>query len=247
MRIPDEVISMLDAAEIEGCSLRLTGQIERKLYLDTNKVLELLGGKWNKNAKAHLFDYDPAEAINMAVLTGNVDRKADPRREFGFFETPHPVVDRLIDLADIQHGDYVLEPSAGRGAIARRLPSTGLALCELDDGRNDELTERFGGAKMLKEKDFLRVCGQWDRIIANPPFGGAQRDVDHVRHMWDCLAPGGVLVSVMARGISFRTNRKTTELRSLIEKHGEIIPLPERSFRESGTDMSTCIVRMAKG
>jgi predicted RNA methylase len=197
----------------------------------------------NRKAQSHLFEYDPAEAIEMAVLTGTV---IDHKREMGFFETPAAVVDRLIALADIRGGLDLLEPSAGLGAIARRLPDPGnVALCEIDPGRRRKLQDEFSG-QVLRCRDFLTMQMKWDRIVANPPFGGAQRDVDHVRHMWDCLNPSGILVSVMAGGITYRNNRKTDELRSLIEANGEIIPLPEHSFRETGTDVSTCIVRMQR-
>jgi predicted RNA methylase len=243
VKLERDVINALDQAVINGLALKLVGQLDRPLYLKTNKALEALGGKWNKKEKAHLFDHDPAEAIEMAVLTGTV---VDHKREMGFFETPVLVTDRLIAMADLRDGQDLLEPSAGLGAIARRLPNPGnVALCEFDTGRRNKLLTEFGG-QVLACHDFLAMQMRWDRVVANPPFGGAQRDVDHVRHMWDCLNPGGILVSVMASGITFRHNRKTDELRALIEENGEIIPLPEHSFRESGTDVSTVIVRMEK-
>jgi type I restriction-modification system DNA methylase subunit len=236
-----DVITILDGAVIEGMTLCIVQQLDRKLYERTNKALIALGGKWNKKARAHLFDYDPAEAIEMAVLTGIV---VDHKREMGFFETPEPIVRQLIDLAEIDPFHAVLEPSAGLGAIARCLPGDSM-LCELDQKRRNVLIKEFPGSVSACH-DFLAMEMKWDRIVANPPFGGAQRDVDHVRHMWDCLNLGGIVVSVMASGITFRDNRKTTELRELIEENGEIIPLPERSFRESGTDVNTVIVRMQK-
>ena len=243
MRLESKVVAVLDAAIIDGVSLKLVGQLERKLYERTNKALVALGGKWNRKAQAHLFDYDPAEAIEMAVLTGTV---VDHKREMGFFETPVKVADEVIRLANIGRGHAVLEPSAGLGAIARRIPECHtFNLCELDDARRASLHKEFP-YHVLTCRDFLTLQVKWDRIVANPPFGGAQRDVDHVRHMWDCLNPRGVLVSVMASGITFRHNRKTDELRALVEDNGEIIPLPDHSFRESGTDVSTVIVRMQR-
>lgn len=242
MRLEPEIINVLDRAVIEGNGLKLIGQLERKLYERTNKALVALGGQWNKKAKAHLFDYDPAEAIEMAVLTGTV---VDHKREMGFFETPIKIVEQLIDLAELRAGNTILEPSAGLGAIARGIPCIfEPSLCEIDAKRRNSLMNEFG--RVLHCHDFLTMQMKWDRVVANPPFGGAQRDVDHVRHMWEYLNPGGILVSVMASGITFRNNRKTDELRSLIQANGEIIPLPKHSFRESGTDVDTVIVRMQK-
>ena len=34
-------------------------QLDRNDYVKVNKALEALGGKWNRKAKAHLFDEDP--------------------------------------------------------------------------------------------------------------------------------------------------------------------------------------------
>lgn len=251
MRIDPEVLRVLDHAEITGLGLKLTETLERKLYVQTNKVLVALGGKWSRQAQAHLFEYDPAEAIEQAVLTGVV---VDHRRELGFFETPVPVADEVIELADIHEGHTVCEPSAGLGAIVRRLPEwllkstedkSPLTMCEIDNDRRSALLQA-GYRGLMFEPDFLKTTWKYDRIVANPPFGGAQRDVQHVRHMWDCLKPRGVLASVMASGITCRDNRRTNELRELIEGYGEITDLPEHSFRESGTDVNTVIVRMQK-
>ena len=84
----------------------------------------------------------------------------------------------------------------------------------------------------------------YDRIVANPPFsykGHPQADIDHVNHMVNFLNPGGRIVSVMSSGIVFRQNKKSEAMREFIETHGEIIPLPEKSFKESGTNVNTII------
>lgn len=241
MHLTPEVIDVLDTSTIEGNSLVLPSQLERKLYEKVAKALDALGGKWNRKAKAHLFDYDPAEAIEMAVLTGTIVNK---KREMGFFETPEQIARQLVALADIQLGDCILEPSAGRGAIAQYLPGTTM-LCELDVKNRSYLKEKFPGQVLLCD-DFLNLNVKWDKIISNPPFGGAQRDIVHVQHMWDILNPGGRLVSVMSNGITFRTTEKTLKLRQLINLYGTILPLPSRSFHDSGTDVETIIVVMTK-
>jgi hypothetical protein len=51
----------------------------------------------------------------------------------------------------------------------------------------------------------------------------------------------------MAAGITFRQDKKATGLRELIDRvGGEIIPLPEGAFKESGTMVNTVIVVLPK-
>ena len=77
-RLSDPVLSILSTVRIEGnivfltCGM-LSGDKEcRKLYLDVNAALESLGGKWNRKAKGYVFDSDPTDKIEVAILTGEV-------------------------------------------------------------------------------------------------------------------------------------------------------------------------------
>jgi hypothetical protein len=114
MQIASEVLAVLSAAQVDGCHVALTGQLDRKLYERTNKVLEAAGGKWNRKARAHVFDGDAAERMDQIILSGSVEV---PKDEFNFFPSPPAVIERLMELADIEPGMRVLEPSAGQGAI----------------------------------------------------------------------------------------------------------------------------------
>jgi hypothetical protein len=84
VRIPTDVLTVLDHAETTGNELRLTGQIDRNLYVLTNKTLEAAGGKWNKKAKAHLFTNPAADVLDAILSTGEVTSP----RDFGYFPTP---------------------------------------------------------------------------------------------------------------------------------------------------------------
>ena len=59
--IPEQVLTVLSTVEIEGNNVLITAQLDRKLYLAVNKVLDRIGGKWNKKAKSHVFDADPTD------------------------------------------------------------------------------------------------------------------------------------------------------------------------------------------
>ena len=240
--IPEPVLTVLSAAEMSGRALRLTGQLDRKLYTQTNAVLEAAGGKWDRKAKAHLFEVEAAEAIEPILLTGEYSKPQD----FGFFETPADVAERVIALADIRPGMSVLEPSAGRGALARPARSAGgdVACVELQERNAAHLVaDKFASVIV---GDFLGITGlaRCDRIVMNPPFAG-QADIRHVRRAAEYLRPGGRLVSIMSAGIDFRTNALTIDFRKWLADHeGSITRLPAGSFKPSGTDVNTVIVQV---
>jgi len=63
----------------------------------------------------------------------------------------------------------------------------------------------------------------------------------------DFVRDGGVLVSVMSPSIKYRNNKKTKEFLELISQYDfEIIDLPEGSFKESGTNVNTIILKIKK-
>lgn len=152
----------------------------------------------------------------------------------GFFPTPRPVIDAMLERADIQDGMKILEPSAGKGDIADviryRYPETDLTLIEY----NGTLV------KILKAKgynpifgDFMDHEGKYDRIIMNPPFEKGA-DIDHVRHAYDLLRPGGRVISIMCEGPFFRSDTKSNEFRNWFDDlGGEYIKLDPGSFQGS--------------
>ncbi|MDX3232941.1 methyltransferase [Streptomyces sp. ME19-01-6] len=242
MKVTTDVLAVLDRAETDGNALRLTGQLDRKLYVATNKVLELAGGKWNRKAKAHLFDADAADAIEQVILTGEV---VSTKQQFGYFPTPAPVVEQLIDLADLSPGMDVLEPSAGRGAIALPIADLGVFVecIELQEGNARHIIDADAlGILGVTIGDFLACDSnpEFDRIVMNPPFA-KQADIRHVQHALNFLKPGGLLVAVMSAGVTFRSGR-AEEFRKLVaDRGGSIEPLPESAFKESGTDVRTVV------
>lgn len=242
MKVDTEVLSVLDRAQAEGNALYLVGQLDRALYLKANNVLEAAGGKWNRKAKAHIFDGEAAERIEQILLTGSIDI---PKDEFEFFPTPPEVAARVIELADIGPGQRILEPSAGRGALIEPLESLGVSVdCVEKMPANAKHLFSLGWLNRVAEGDFLTIepVPDYDRVLMNPPFG-KQADIKHVMHALRFLKPDGLLVSIMAAGIVFRDNRLTVELRDLIrERGGDIEALPEGSFKASGTGVNTVIV-----
>ena len=69
-------------------------------------LMEQLGGKWNRKAGGHVFDYDPSEKIEDILLTGEY---TDAKKDYQFFPTPPDLAEYLCDLAEIDETTTVLE------------------------------------------------------------------------------------------------------------------------------------------
>jgi type I restriction-modification system DNA methylase subunit len=233
MEITNEVANVLANSRIEGNNLYLPeGQLERKLYVAVNKVLESIKGKWSRKEKAHIFSDSPLGIVEEILLTGEY---IDEKKEYQFFETPIELAKQLVQMANIQEGETVLEPSAGKGRIAGLI--TGCDCIELNPDNQQYLKDN--GFNII-DTDFLSFWEDYDVIVANPPFS-KQQDIAHVKHMIG-LAKRRV-VSVMSASVLFRDNKKTVDFRNLIEELGGTIePLPDNIFAESGTNVKTCVV-----
>lgn len=249
MQIATDVLTVLEKAEVSGAKLFLgpPGSLDRKLYVDTNKVLAALGGKWNKSAKAHVFDGDAATIIGHLLDTGEY---SNVKQDLGQFDSPPAVVARVIELANIRPGMDVLEPSAGIGNIVRGIVAAGGVphAFEIDDRRRSLLTATGLLSLPAAKGDFLTFPAEpsFDRVVMNPPFAG-QVDIDHVLHAAKFLKPGGRLVSVMSASITFRGNSKASGFRDFVEGHnGATEMLPDNAFAASGTAVKTCIVSLVK-
>lgn len=245
MKISNTVLDVLGNCRVEGNILYLPDtQLERADYVAVNKVLEAIGGKWNRKAKGHIFDHCPDDEIEAVILTGEF---TDQKKEYQFFPTPDYIAEQLCDLAEIDGTTTVLEPSCGKGNIAdavwKRRPAKLLGI-ELNKDMDRYLVDK--PYDTITGVDFLQYEGSWDRVVMNPPFT-RQQDIDHVMKAYKVLSPGGVLVSVMSVSPFFRTNAKSEEFRSFLNEAGaETIELPEGAFKESGTMVRTCIVKIRK-
>lgn len=178
---------------------------------------------------------------------------ADPRAEIkrmenelvgtkipGFFPTPAPLAEKLVELAEIEAGHTILEPSAGNGNIADAITENHrenqLDVIERSATLRDILTAKD---YTLAGSDFLDHTGKYDRIIMNPPFEKGQ-DMDHIRHAFSMLKPGGRVVSIICEGVFFRSDKKTKDFRAWMqqnESHSE--KLPDGSFTGPGCLIQT--------
>lgn len=250
--IPEPVLSILSAMEFDSNLARITGeQLDRKLYVEVNKVLEALGGKWSKSKRGHVFELDPKERIEEAILSGTYDRMKTGREAYDFFPTPRTLADMTIARAQLREGLFALEPSAGDGVLSVRMAITlGFKRVHVIEKRGDLARKLHyqGDYGDLRCLDFITVEPEpvYDRVVMNPPFSKRQ-DIAHILHAFKFLRPGGRLVAIASAGVAFRNDRLGVEFREHVTaNNGSIIPNPSGSFKESGTDVNTVTVVMER-
>lgn len=154
------------------------------------------------------------------------------------FPTPEHLARRMVELADLEAGDCVLEPSAGTGNIIQAVidaVDTEVLAYEINADLCSKLTNKFPSHKaQVRCRDFLTVNdfqGCYPRIIMNPPFDNGA-DIKHIKHALTFLAPMGRLVAICANGPRQREQLKP--IASLWED------LPEGTFQ--GTNVRAALL-----
>jgi len=237
----------LQQCTIEGNIVKLPDvQLDRKEYMEVKKALELIGGKWKGGKVAgFVFATDPADLLNQ-VANGE---KRNLKKEFQFFATPANLADELVELAELEQHDTILEPSAGQGAIIKAINK--VCDCtpdcfELMDV-NTLILNKSGLRFNLIGDDFFKNNGKtYSKIIANPPFTKNQ-DIDHLKEMFELLGRGGRLVCITSDSWERGSQKKQVAFKEwLDELDAEIIDIEKGAFKESGTMVGGKIVVVNK-
>lgn len=232
-----DVVDVLSRAECFGSALRLPpGQLDRELYGRVDKALRNAGGKWNKSAKAHIFASDAQPKLLAMLGTGVA---VDERKLFQTFFTPGGIAKQAAEWADVE-GRIVLEPSAGRGALADACIAAGAENVHCFEMNSEYVDELLGKEYVTTLGDFLtfKPFGRYHRIVMNPPFTGNQ-DIAHVNHALTWLSNRGVLVAIMA------ANQNRKGFAEIADHYApEIVELERGAFKESGTDVPTIMIRV---
>jgi predicted RNA methylase len=247
VKIKDKTKEILEQSHVENNQLFLPAiQLDRADYVDVNKILELLGGKWNKKLKCHIFEEITPEQL-AAVLNGE-DEIIDVKKTYQAFFTPAKLAQRVVELADVK-GKSVLEPSAGTGNIAVEVIKAGaeyIHCIELNrdfiDKLNENVLDKGVKASICGGIDFLdiKAAEKYDVVVMNPPFTRNQ-DCKHVAHALKFLKDGGRLVSIMAGNTS---RKQFNELVDGLDY--EVFDVEEGAFKESGTNIRTIILVINK-
>ncbi|MCZ2134617.1 MAG: DUF3560 domain-containing protein [Burkholderiales bacterium] len=203
----------------------------------------------------------PADPAQLQALRDRLAAGVEVVHAPQLFPTPPALAARMVELAGIDFGHAVLEPSAGTGALLRaiadqvaRLDGDGVVPTVTAIEVNRELARALPRelAGRIACADFLACAadrsvsnlygnpsplGLFDRIVMNPPFAGAA-DVEHIKHALSMLAPGGRLVALCANG-----PRQQRELQALVEGRGGLWePLPAGSFADAGTGVNVALL-----
>jgi len=194
------------------------------------KVLKAIGATVCANGWHFAFDYHPREVLDEIVASGCIpDQKAHQ-----FYPTPESLARIAVDLAAIEEGHTVLEPSAGVGGLADLLPKERTECVEIS-ALHCKVLESKGYS--TQQADFLNwKAGAFNRIVMNPPFSEGRWQA-HTQHAASMLRDQGVLVAILPANA-----RNSFTLPGLaIEWHGPY----DNEF--AGTSVSVVILKATRG
>lgn len=239
------------------------GQLDRKLYNEVADALGLIGGKW-KGGKVMGFQFkENPEYLLKAISEGE---QINLKKQYQFFPKPRELAMEMVSFADIKNLDCILEPSAGQGAIINEILNyigeyslnTTLHYVELMDINRNILEKKYSGLDHIKRlspagNDFLNLDPDfkefegYDKIIANPPFAKNQ-DIDHIRKMYDCLKPGGRIVTISSKHWVNSKNKKEMDFAAWLYDtcEADVNGIDAGTFSESGTKIETLILIIDK-
>jgi SAM-dependent methyltransferase len=251
-----EVIAVLKDADITDTQVVLNGQLTPTLYKNVNKVLEMLGGKWNRSAKAHLFKESPVNAIAEICNGGKV---ANEKVINQAFYTPEDTALTLAKLLPVEYGQTVLEPNVGDGALVKALkkayPNCDFFVTGYDINPKIVSDKAYGSFQLttIITQDFLTTdFSTFDHVIMNPPFSN-NAFIHHIQHAYKKLKVGGTLISIVPSNWNSVNNTKVQQqwnnwIKEL-DRQGNLFAkdLPEGTFKESGTNIATSYIILTKG
>ncbi|WP_024348501.1 class I SAM-dependent methyltransferase [Lacrimispora indolis] len=155
----------------------------------------------------------PQDQTTLKIKRLEREYKMQQKGDVNF--TPSEVAKQLIEYARINENSRVLEPSAGIGNIADQIKqhTNNIDVCEKMYHFNQLL--ELKGYKVVGT-DFLEyeTDNKYDAIIMNPPFSDEQ---NHIKHAYDLLKNGGILVSISSPHWTFAKDRKSVEFREWLE------------------------------
>lgn len=242
----DKVKAVMSRAEVEGA--RADGRLVDAaggtgFFLTDERPAAPRGEDKNGPSEAEMATAAMKESLRAGVAVVSAPQ---------LFPTPPELAARMVREANIQPGHRVLEPSAGTGNLLRAI-----ADLERDTYRPGEtahvvaveisaqlahILPKWFAAEVITA-DFLslspegRTPGLFDRIIMNPPFAKGA-DVDHIRHAWRFLKPGGRLVALCADGPRQRETLKpwAEEMGGAYESLGSDV------FKDQGTSVLVALI-----
>lgn len=257
MKLNEAVYDVIKKSKIiDGVLFLPPTQLDRKLYLEVNNVLQNLGGKWISKKKGFVF-----ESLTIEELADSFDTLietkewVDIKKELNFFPTPKNIINKMIDLSGIRNdkrlGLRLLEPSAGIGSIANMIfpYADRLDAVEINKGffNNFELLKKEEGFSFFGE-DFLNFSSkyEYDYVFMNPPFSN-KRGINHIIKAFSLLKKEGILVAIIDSGALSNIDQKSKNFQRLVHENWiSLEHLPAGSFSDSGTNVNTSLIVLKK-
>ena len=176
-----------------------SSEIDRRVRAEAERIMEMIGGVIGEYDVE--FDYDARDVIGEILTSGCIPDRATHQ----FYPTPDDVAELAITLAEIQPQHTCLEPSAGTGALAKRMADNPL-LCVEQAKLFCDILEAQG--LRVSHGDFIafaeNTANRFDRIVMNPPFADG-RAVEHVTAAAGLIAAGGRLVAILPASLRGKT------------------------------------------
>lgn len=192
------------------------------------------------------------DGFDNAVLDYYSNQKLNSRNREGvdYFPTPEPLGYKMMEWANMDEGDTVLEPSAGHGAIARYAPKGNqMVAIEPSQSLFTKLQLKAGGLGRKFQNTIFEnydISNKHDVVVMNPPFGTAGATaIAHLGKAFKHLEEGGRVVALIPRGSTDKKfdkwieGEKTAVLRAEVE-------LPDIVFKQAGTSVVCRVVVVDK-
>lgn len=183
---------------------------------------------------------------DLAVARNNAEQGVQVIAAPQLFETPVELAKQMAELAGIEPGHRVLEPSAGTGRLLQAMPLESIDVVAIE--WNSDLAAYLKSTLsnlQIKQQDFLETdrseLGKFDRIVMNPPFKDAQ-DIRHILYAWELLRPGGRLVAICADGPR-QHKRLLPHVKAM---GGTWQSLPADTFAQAGTHVRAALIVMER-
>jgi hypothetical protein len=190
-----------------------------------------------------------AERIRAAGIEPEVGEIGSERRELLEAKGFNVVAQDFLSFDDANqadrgytYGDVFRAPDGAVGVVrgSGGMGSGRVRLEPLDaDGNPDARRAQFESFADLVPVEKRGIGSGYDRILMNPPFSDG-RDIQHVRHAYDLLKPGGRLVALMGESAFTNQGKRATEFREWLERVGGTEEkLAEGTFNDPSLPVNT--------
>lgn len=218
--------------ELEDFSERTETSIwfrSHNISAETKEVFKYLGAK-NVYGETWDFGYPAKDVIFEILRSGQLPE----RKSHQFYQTPENLALHIIDLAEIDDGHAVLEPSAGFGAIAEHLPKE-QTVCVDVNNIHCTVLEKKGYNVVNNDFISMNFASKFDRILMNPPFSKG-RALEHLTKAHSLLKEDGKLVAILPASMKGNTYFEGW--------HHEWSDVLANEFIESGTGVNVAILSL---